>query len=105
MADDDKPSPASPKKGEGAFKQAEHKEFSKMAKAEKQTYLTRVFEKFDKDRSGSIDVDELYRALKFMDVPCTRTVCNALIADMDEDKSGTIDLDEFVQFFERLKNF
>merc|ERR1719453_747951 len=80
-------------------------EFKKLKGYQKQYYLTRVFERFDKDRSGSIDTEELYRALKYMELNIGRSVCTALLADMDEDKSGTVDLDEFVRFFDRLQSF
>jgi len=79
--------------------------------AEKRT-LARIFQKIDKDQSGSVSYDELERGarrvssfknwLRVMDVDANDL--KKLFEIIDEDGSGEIDPEEFIEFLYRIKN-
>mmetsp|Transcript_20812 Transcript_20812/g.53106 ORF Transcript_20812/g.53106 Transcript_20812/m.53106 type:complete len:565 (-) Transcript_20812:409-2103(-) len=54
-----------------------------------------TFQKYDKDNSGDIDVDELRPALRRLGVPADTEMTNAIIKWYDHDSSGRIELHEF----------
>ena len=51
-----------------------------------------AFELFDKDKSGSIDVNELRDAMKALGIFSTKDEIKAMMAKVDFDGNGTIDL-------------
>merc|ERR1719238_756675 len=77
----------------------------KMAREDKLQYQYQVFTHYDKDKSGNIDKDELFKAMRFMKMNISRGVCNRLIAEMDEDQSGEVDIEEFLKFFDRVEKY
>jgi len=56
-----------------------------------------VFRMLDKDGSGSIDAQELGRAMYELGMQVSAADVSAIIAAADKNKSGTIELDEFMQ--------
>ena len=56
-----------------------------------------VFDEFDKDRSGTIDVAELSVIVSHMNggFPVSPTELDAMMKAVDKDKSGEIDFEEF----------
>mmetsp|Transcript_67962 Transcript_67962/g.167875 ORF Transcript_67962/g.167875 Transcript_67962/m.167875 type:complete len:181 (-) Transcript_67962:523-1065(-) len=60
--------------------------------------IREVFDTFDSDGGGSIDVDELRKALRALGQQMTQQEAEALIQDMDESGEGEIDFMEFVDF-------
>ncbi|ACO63987.1 predicted protein, partial [Micromonas commoda] len=61
-----------------------------------------AFKKFDTDKSGSLEIPELYNVLKEIGVDLDRDTfdeyADALMEDYDEDDSGTLDFREFHKF-------
>ncbi|KAL5247756.1 hypothetical protein ACHWQZ_G019593 [Mnemiopsis leidyi] len=57
--------------------------------------LKDIFRMFDKDNSGSIDVNELESMVSSLGISATKEDLNDMIAEADIDKSGTIEFDEF----------
>lgn len=58
--------------------------------------LKAAFKLFDKDNSGSIDVDEFREVLESLGDYFTDDEIEAMIEQADKDESGTIDEAEFV---------
>jgi solute carrier family 25 phosphate transporter 23/24/25/41 len=70
-------------------------------------HIEAIFNKYDADRSGSIDAAELPLALAELGVDASdATRVNAMLTDVDMDHSGQLDLAEFSQMFAtgRLRN-
>jgi len=62
------------------------------------------FDSFDKDRSGSITVDELRDVMKSLgDAPSDAEV-RKIISEVDANNDGTIDFNEFLEFVEKFKS-
>jgi Ca2+-binding EF-hand superfamily protein len=55
-----------------------------------------AFKLFDKDLSGSIDVNELRDAMKALGIYLKRDALKEMMNSVDKDKSGSIELDEFM---------
>ena len=75
--------PSSPSGGDGGG-----------AGAFSETDLRDLFEDFDTDRSGTISVDELERALARLGAPRSRAEVVALVRESDGDHSGDVDFPE-----------
>jgi hypothetical protein len=58
-----------------------------------------AFELYDKDGSGTIDVDELYDMLRDLALPIRKKDMAELIATLDIDNTGEIDLNEFLDWY------
>lgn len=70
---------------------------------EKRQEYKEAFDMFDKDGSGHISVDEIYRVMKNMGMDMTKDEIKSMIADLDEDGSGEIDFEEFITFMQRTQ--
>ena len=57
-----------------------------------------MFEQFDSDGGGSIDVDELRMAMKSLGQNLTKAEAEALMLELDTGGDGTIEFAEFVDF-------
>ena len=57
-----------------------------------------AFEKFDEDKSGSIDAQELQGALHHMGLDVPEEGIDKLLAYYDEDGNGCLDFEEFTKF-------
>jgi len=57
--------------------------------------MKEVFNKLDKDKSGSISKEELRTGIKEAGLNIDETVLEAMMSVADEDKSGDISLEEF----------
>jgi calmodulin len=68
---------------------------------EKRQEYKEAFDMFDKDGSGMISVEEIYRVMKNMGNEMTRDEIKEMISDLDEDGSGEIDFEEFITFMQR----
>jgi len=62
---------------------------------EKEAELRHVFELFDEDGSGSIDVDELGHIMKSMGLDLDDQALHLIFSQMDTDGGGEIDFEEF----------
>lgn len=60
--------------------------------------IREVFEQFDSDGGGSIDVDELRWAMKSLGQNLTRAESEALMLELDTGGDGKIEFSEFVDF-------
>ena len=60
--------------------------------------IREVFDQFDSDGGGSIEVDELRMALKALGQDMTRAEAEALLLELDSSGDGSIDFAEFVAF-------
>jgi Ca2+-binding EF-hand superfamily protein len=54
-----------------------------------------LFEKFDEDRSGSMEVDELYQMFSQNGINIQQEELLRIFNIVDEDGSGSLSLDEF----------
>ena len=62
--------------------------------------VERFFAMWDVDRSGCVDRDEFFKALKAQSIPCTRAISDRVFDSCDADGSGTVDYDElFVMLY------
>ena len=60
--------------------------------------IREVFEQFDSDGGGSIDVDELRMAMRSLGQNLTKAEAEALMLELDTGGDGTIEFSEFVEF-------
>ncbi|KAF8355761.1 hypothetical protein PRIPAC_97384, partial [Pristionchus pacificus] len=61
-----------------------------------------VFNMFDTDRSGAIDLDELEAAMKHLGLELTRHDLDKIIDEVDQRGNHEIDFDEFCEVMRRL---
>lgn len=72
---------------------------------EQKEEIDNAFLLFDKDRSGSIDLNELKDALKALGVFLKRDEVKVMMTKVDKDGSGAIDQDEFLALMaEQIEN-
>ena len=63
--------------------------------------MNAAFKAFDKDRSGSIDVDELKEVLaNYASIP--DDLWDDVLRSVDDDASGKINLDEFITMMKNI---
>ena len=60
--------------------------------------IVRVFNKFDDDGSGTLEVAELRDMFELNNIDITSDELNTLFGIVDEDNSGALDLNEFKEF-------
>lgn len=65
--------------------------------------LEKAFREMDADASGSIDLDELVRALVSCGLPASREATEKILGEIDKNQSGDIDILEFVGFFRHIE--
>ena len=65
---------------------------------EKHQAIVRVFEKFDDDGNGSLEIKELREMFKKNHIDISSKELLTLFSIVDEDKSGALDLNEFKEF-------
>lgn len=58
-----------------------------------------AFELYDKDGSGTIDVEELYDMLRDLSLPIRKADMAQLIGTLDKDHTGEVDLNEFLDWY------
>ena len=63
-----------------------------------------AFDQVDTDSSGSIDLDELYNAMRALGREMPMKQVQGIMDEYDTDKSGEIDFDEFKDMMDGLKN-
>ena len=63
-----------------------------------------AFDQVDTDSSGSIDLDELFNAMKALGREMSMKQVQNIMDEYDTDKSGEIDFDEFKDMMDGLKN-
>lgn len=61
--------------------------------------IKKIFSNFDKDKTGSLDEQELTQMLKIIDKSITQSSVNIIMKHFDKDGNGTVDYLEFDQFF------
>ena len=71
-----------------------------MASWEELNKLMGVFERFDKDKSGSIDRGEFGEFMAALGKTMTAAELDAGFAQIDVDGSGVIEFDEFVDWWQ-----
>lgn len=59
--------------------------------------LAEAFQRYDGDRSGALDKDEIAQALQDLDLPAGEVEVSALLNRLDGDKSGTVELAEWLE--------
>lgn len=60
--------------------------------------MENVFQKFDMDNSGTIDLNELYHMFRVNGIDISKDTLKCLFSIVDKDGSGGISLNEFKQF-------
>merc|ERR1719498_36021 len=66
---------------------------------EEKERLQQIFNKYDKDSSGSIDLKELQLMIKDLGGNMTDAEISEAMMQLDKDNNGTCDFQEFVQFW------
>ena len=61
-----------------------------------------LFDDFDVDKGGTLDLGELKDMLKSVGQDLTIDELKEIITDFDDDNSGEIDFEEFLQIFLRI---
>jgi len=61
--------------------------------------MRRMFGKFDKDGSGTLDRKELQKATKLLGDRFSDEDIDILMEILDKDHSDTVDVEEFIQAF------
>ena len=69
------------------------------------TDVSAVFQRYDADRSGDLDLVELRTALVALGLPVDMPEAAAVLARYDADLSGRLELDEFAKLVEQLRDF
>jgi len=78
----------------------------KIYESKKQDEVKRAFEKFDKDGSGVIDLQELGELSKDLGYPLTKGQLDTAFKDLDLNHDGVIDFEEFCRwYFTGMKPF
>ena len=67
--------------------------------------IPRVFFKYDANRSGDVDADELRAALAELGLDASTEQAAAVLAKYDKDRSGALELDEFAKLVRELRTF
>ncbi|MCQ2816601.1 MAG: EF-hand domain-containing protein [archaeon] len=65
--------------------------------------LKKAFDLFDKDGSGEISVNEIYRIMKNVGNPITKTEIREMIKDIDVSGNEELDFDEFCRLVKRIE--
>lgn len=66
---------------------------------EERNRLKEVFDRYDRDKSGSIDIDELTDMCTELGAKVTEEQAKQLMKELDQDGNGTIEFGEFAQFW------
>lgn len=66
--------------------------------------LKKIFNQFDTDKSGSIDVGELNDAMRLLGVKCSLNSAKKILTVIDTDQNGTIEWEEFHAFFAKVQS-
>ena len=67
--------------------------------ADQQEELAKIFDDYDEDNSGGIDIDELKMIAEDLGEPLSREELEALVDEMDSDNSGQISLVEYMKWW------
>ena len=70
---------------------------------EKLREIKEIFYFFDKNKSGSIALEEIGNMYRALGMNPTNTELNNMLANLDADSSGTIEFDEFLSLFKNFK--
>jgi len=60
-----------------------------------------AFELFDKDKDGSITIDELAELMASLNLPPSESVISSMKAEIDIDQTGSIDFKEYITLIAR----
>ena len=64
-----------------------------------------MFEQYDRDRSGDLDVGELKAALAKLGLPSDTSGAAEVFHKFDANRSGRLELEEFYRLVEQLRAF
>ena len=68
-----------------------------------QSILYRTFKQFDRDGSGTIDVNELRRVMEYLGVSMNERQLTELVEQVDVDETGELEFDEFSRLLSMWK--
>lgn len=66
-------------------------------------FLTTLFQKYDADKSGSIEVNELSAIIRSLGITLSDKALMHLYSQVDSDNNGAIDVNEFLDFFAKME--
>ena len=58
-----------------------------------------AFSMYDTDKSGTIDVNEFYKALSYLGISISYENTKAIFEIIDTDKNGTLNIPEFIDYY------
>eukprot|EP00742_Colponemidia_sp_Colp-10_P007340 GILJ01007899.1.p1 GENE.GILJ01007899.1~~GILJ01007899.1.p1 ORF type:complete len:946 (+),score=206.27 GILJ01007899.1:50-2887(+) len=70
---------------------------------QEKSYLQRMFNMADADRSGALHFDEVSTLVKKLNINMSKKYAKKIFSEFDVDSNGTVDFDEFASFLRRLK--
>lgn len=65
-------------------------------------FLEQIFDEFDEDKNGQMDLKEFFVALHTCGFRVSMPAALSILNEVDADNNGTIDIDEFVEFFKKM---
>ncbi|CDW72267.1 ef hand family protein [Stylonychia lemnae] len=66
--------------------------------------IVQIFQKFDEDKSGTLEIEELYEMFNQNDILITKEELQDIFKVVDEDGSGQLSIDEFKRFILSTQN-
>lgn len=69
---------------------------------QKVKFLQEIFNEFDEDNSGELDMREFFIILRTCGFRVSMPAAVSIMQEVDVDENGFIDIDEFVEFFKKM---
>jgi len=67
-------------------------------------FLEQIFEEFDVDKNGQMDMHEFLVVLRTCGFRVSKPAAMSIMKEVDADENGIIDVDEFIEFFKKMED-